>query len=68
MTWSGDYTVEPPPNILHVKDEGTGNVMDRVGECQFCPGGWWRWRHNRGEECWMDMDGIGPFTEWGDPS
>ncbi len=54
---------EPPASVLQVVDQHDGKVMDRVGDCEHCPGGRWRWRHNGGEDCWMDMDGIGPYEE-----
>jgi hypothetical protein len=60
--WSG-WPGEPPDGVNHVQDEHTGYVMDRIGPCEWCSGSTWRWRHNDGTECWMDMDGIGPFRE-----
>lgn len=65
MVWTGDYTQEPPAEVLAVQDDYLGEIMDRTPEaCQWCESGSiWKWRHNSTFECWMDMDGIGPFTQ-----
>ncbi len=60
--WRGALT-EPPAQILHVRDEHDG-LMDRQGPCDFCDGSIWRWRHNGNADCWMDLDGIAPWTGW----
>ncbi len=66
MTWTGGFgSAEPPQGVDHVRD-GAGHVMDRQPEqCDFCGPGHslWRWRHNGGTECWLDMDGYAPWTE-----
>lgn len=57
---------EPPREVRTVIDEFTKSIADRTDEdCDFCgpPGSIWRYRHNGGSECWLEMDGIGPWTE-----
>ncbi|MDN5933892.1 MAG: hypothetical protein L0I24_22940 [Pseudonocardia sp.] len=50
--------------------DAEGHVADRLLEvaCDYCgpPGTWWQWRHNGNSGCWLDIDGIGPFTEMED--
>lgn len=62
--WHGDIAApEPPARIRTVRDR-EGGVMDRLGPCEWCDGSMWRWRHNGGTECWLDMDGVGPYDGW----
>lgn len=67
MPWKSDDVAcpEPPPEVLVVTDSG-GRIADRTETpCDYCgpPGNIWRWRHNGGTECWLEMDGIGPWKE-----
>lgn len=66
--WRGGfYTPEPPRNIHLVRDEYDGKIADRTDEpCDYCGGNGsiWRWRHNGGADCWLDIDGIGPWAGW----
>lgn len=64
--WRGPViSEEPPPEIRHVR-ESDGYIADRLGPCGECcgDGSIWRWRHNGGEECWFEIDGIGPWEGW----
>jgi hypothetical protein len=57
---------EPPAPIRHVQD-GQGDIADRLDEqCDYCgnSGSLWRWRHNGATDCWLDIDGIGPWEGW----
>jgi len=54
---------EPPMTVVAVKDSH-GDIADRTPEeCDHCGPGFsiWRWRHNGGRECWLEIDGIGPW-------
>jgi hypothetical protein len=67
MTWASDgvTSAEPPSYVMAVR-ESRGHIADRTEtSCEYCgpPGTEWRWRHNGGTECWLDMDGIGPWTQ-----
>lgn len=63
--WRGPVIApEPPLEIRHVRDGG-GAVADRLGQCEHCfVGSIWRWRHNGNSDCWLDIDGIGPWEGW----
>lgn len=63
--WYGEIPApEPPARIRVVRDSSDGAVMDRLGPCEWCDGSMWRWRHNGGTGCWLDMDGVGPYDGW----
>jgi len=65
LIWTGDSVTEPPRHVLAVRDS-SGCVADRTPqECDVCKplGSVWRWRHNGAADCWMDIDGIGPWVE-----
>jgi hypothetical protein len=65
--WRGPViSPEPPPAVMAAQD-GQGYIADRLLEpCEYCGdgvGSIWRWRHNGRSECWLDIDGIGPWVE-----
>ncbi len=62
----GIPALEPPARIRHVRDASDGKIADRLAEpCEDHPNGTlWRWRHNGNSDCWMEMDGIGPWEGW----
>lgn len=63
----GHAAAEPPERIRHVVDLHDGKLADRTDqECDYCGPGHsvWRWRHNGGQDCWLDIDGIGPWEGW----
>lgn len=66
--WRGPVvSAEPPANIRYVRDV-SGSIADRLeGPCEWChkpEGSIWRWRHNGNSDCWLDIDGIGPWEGW----
>lgn len=75
VVWQG--TAEPPPHVVRVRNIASGQVAVRAGDlttpwghmpagtCDNCgpPGTWWTWLHNGNSECWLELDGIGPFIE-----
>jgi hypothetical protein len=68
VTWHGRTAApEPPPHIRHVRDDHDGLIADRTDEpCDHCcgDGSIWRWRHNGNADCWLEIDGIGPWAGW----
>lgn len=68
--WCGPViSPEPPADIRHAQDSG-GYIADRLDvPCEWCvkpAGSMWRWRHNGNSDCWLDIDGIGPWIGWRD--
>jgi hypothetical protein len=68
IPWTSKHATseEPPSHVKAVRDEFNEHIADRTDkECDFCgpSGSIWKWRHNGGSECWLEMDGIGPWTE-----
>lgn len=57
---------EPPSHITRVRD-GEGDIAGRTPEaCEYCGTGdasIWRWEHNGNSDCWLDIDGYGPWVE-----
>lgn len=64
--WRGPVISAEPPSSVSAVQESRGFIADRLPEpCEECAGfgSIWRWRHNGRSECWLDIDGIGPWVE-----
>ena len=64
--WRTRWSQQPPPHVLRVRDEHDGYEMVRTAvPCGYCgdDDALWVWLHNGAMDCWLDMDGYGPFIE-----